>query len=757
MQKTLELVNGRQRAVFVKEKGGWRPDWFYLDDRPMLRFKDHEWLSIGHVRPRYASSVDSRGLPLCLAFNGHTRYGRTRVPWSVSLTWSVGGRGFQVTVSFRPEADIELLEAYTTFETPYEYDGTETMTAVLGMNPVVRYVGGERKSPPIWENPAWCYSRPQAARITGPCSAPFLCQALTTGAAAGRYVTVYASDWDRSRVHDVYVTPTRKAGEGEAAAGVIPGRYGYKYIVGALNWSSAYAKDPNVIFARGEMHDQHVAVNYADTLPGGSMDAFVYDAWWRTLAVHLPPDGRVAAFDRARKRGVTWQTATIWLRDVFCGQGVEGLYLKGKGICTYAVGSRPKAGGDYGWFWWPQWAGGFHYRALLTGDRALARTCDRLDAEYAKWVSGRKLTSNAIAMGVVILPGIWWMYRNGRDCTLARALAKPIAAAVAESAAENGKPRQMDFGSQAANAEAFLLGSAIYGRPAFRDQALTLLAECNAQLDGDFWAFNMGQRGNLMHGGQVRPLGHGHAVVANLLAWQMTKKPAYLTAAHRFARYLAAICYATHNGSKDPDFDWRGWANGSNAGRDQIAEFPPWETQNGLLCLAALMDTVPLEPGFYGLLWYIGRTGLAQFPAARTLKRVLDEGMQPHYLPRRGIASERDFYDCLPYLAYENPHDQTLLASYQGTDCLLGDLVYGGGLAAADDPRLGVFVPGAALFDPALADKRVIHLWNPQGADVITTRVTTTWPDGSRTSRRVTVPPAATSASCGLRKLVLTR
>ena len=64
------------------------------------------------------------------------------------------------------------------------------------------------------------------------------------------------------------------------------------------------------------------------------------------------------------------------------------------------------------------------------------------------------------------------------------------------------------------------------------------------------------------------------------------------------------------------------------------------------------------------MLWYVARTGLAQFPGARTLKRVLDESMQVHYVPREQIASERGFYDTLPYLAYENPRDQTLLVSF---------------------------------------------------------------------------------------------
>jgi hypothetical protein len=233
--------------------------------------------------------------------------------------------------------------------------------------------------------------------------------------------------------------------------------------------------------------------------------------------------------------------------------------------------------------------------------------------------------------------------------------------------------------------------------------------------------------------------------VANLLAYRATGEEAHLTAARRFARYLLAICYATHDGSHDPDFDWRGWANGSNAGRDQIAEFPPWETQNGLLCLAALLDETELESGFHDVWWYIARTGLAQFPAARQLKRVLNPAMRVRFVPRKKIASERDFYDTLPYLAYENPHDQTLLASYQGTDCLLGELVYGGGLAQADDPRLGIVVPRAALLDERETTQRHVVAWNPLRKE-LAANVTVTWPDGSRQAKPVTL--AARQAKC---------
>jgi hypothetical protein len=152
------------------------------------------------------------------------------------------------------------------------------------------------------------------------------------------------------------------------------------------------------------------------------------------------------------------------------------------------------------------------------------------------------------------------------------------------------------------------------------------------------------------------------------------------------------------------------------------------------------MTEAEMEAGFYDALWYIARTGLAQFPAARSLKRILDESMQVHYVPRKRIASERDFYDILPYLAYENPRDQTLVASYQGSDCILGEFVYGGGLARSSDDRLGILVPRAATMDLRELDERLIHVWNPT-PKAIKAQITVTWPDGAKSVQPIKAPP----------------
>ena len=736
--KTLTITHGARKAVFVRTGEGWQPEWFYEGERKMLRFKDHEWLAIGHVHPRFAD-WGRRLADGGVRFGGVARYGRTAVEWSVVVRPDTLGDGFSIECAFTPQHSIELLEAHATFETPYEYDGNETVTTVIGMNPVVRWHGATRVSPPVWAHPAWVYSRPQAVRITGPSSAPYICQALTAaGEVPDRYVTIIG-DWNVCRIRDLYVTPTRDV----PASPPSPFTHhaetrGYKFVAGALNWSSAFGKDPNVLYAGGEAHTQRVIVGFHEQI--ASLDHLLLAAWQRAARLSLPANGRVAAAARARRHRVSWQTAVGWLRGVFIAeQETPELFRPDKGICTYATGTRPKAGGDYSWFWWPQWAGPLHYRALLTGDPALLAACERHDAAFLATLPARKFVSG-IATSAATLPTIHWIAGGGRGSALHAAMRPLLEDALAQSVQENGGPREMDYGTQGAVAEALLLGAAAYDNAAMARQAAGLLHEMDAKLDENFWEFNCGKRGALEHGGQIRSLGHGHAIVANLLAHRHTGEAHYLAQAHRFARYLLAISYACHNSSLDPDFDWRGWCNGSNAGRDQYAEFPPWETQDGLLCISALMAQAPLEDAFYDALWYIARTGLAQFPAARSYKRVLDANMRPYYLPRRAIASERDFYSPLPYLAYENPLDQTLLASYQGTDCLLGELVYGGGLAHTADDRLAVLSPRAATMDLAEILTREIHLWNPTATEIHTT-LTVPWPDGERHHEPVSVPP----------------
>lgn len=734
-ESRIEVKNGNKRAVFVRTEQGWTPDWFYQDDRPMLRFKDHEWLSIGHEHPTAAQEAEKiRGGGAL--FSGSCTYGTVDVPWSVAVRPDKLSGGFVVECTFVPAETIELLEAYSTFETPYEYDGTEAVTTVIGQNPVAKWAGPERVTPQQWQHAVWGYSRPEAVRMTGPCNVPLLCQAIETPGGTGTRYTTVIGDWTVCKERDMYVTPTRTVERyrDDWQENKQDMMRGYKFIVGALNWSSAFAKDPNVIYKGARRHRQRVILDFDSAMPGGSLDVMLCNAWERAAACDMPANGRIKAYDLAAERGVTWQAATRWLRDVFCGDGVPGLFKAGEGIITYAAGTRPKVAGGYAWNWWPQWAGGLHYRALLWNDAELQAKCDEFDALSLEYCRDKPGT-----VSIATLPSIWWLSGPGGDGPLAETIRMTVQETYEKSVAENGKSRLMDFGGQATYAAALLLSAGIFGEPGYKDQALLLLGEINAQLDDKFWWFGNTRSENMFHGGQIRPMGHGNAAVANWLAWKETGREEHLVAARRFARFLLAINYVTHDNSGDPDFDWRGWANGTNAGRDQYAEFPPWETSQPLVAIAGMMDDIDLESGFYDVLWYFARTALAQFPAARTRKRILDEAMVAHFVARDTIGSERDFYDVLPYLAYENPHDQTLLASYQGTDCLMAEPAFCNGLAKAHDVRLGVIVPQAALMAESVLTRRTVHVWNPTRKPIDST-ITVIWPDGQTAEQCVTAP-----------------
>ena len=394
-----EVPNGALRATFDFVEGrGWTPGWFFDGGTPMLRFKDHEWLSIGHVHPAFADSAEE--MPGGgLRFSGSALYGRTSVPWEVSVSPDEGG-GFEVSTVFTPAESIELLEAWSSFETPYAYDGTETVTTVIGMNPVVRWEGDRRVTPPIWANPAWVYGNEKSARRTAACNAPYLCQAIVAAEGQADHHVTIVGDWKTCEVRDIFATPTR----------AIDGLHGYKYIVGALNWSSAFAKDPNVLFEAGRPRRQRLLVGYAaGACPGGTFDAMLCKAWEDAERLEREPDGHIAAFDEAARAGASWAKAVRWLRDVMCEKvSAPGLLEPGAGIRTYAQGGRPKVDRHGSWYWWPQWAGLLRYRALMTGDAELDAECEHKDGLFADWAEGDRY-HGSIAVGAALTGPARWI------------------------------------------------------------------------------------------------------------------------------------------------------------------------------------------------------------------------------------------------------------------------------------------------------------------------------------------------------------
>ena len=277
----IQLKNGERVVVFVKTDKGWRPDWFYEGTRKMLRFKDHEWLSIGHLRPAWAA--ETRAGRTSAVFSGQTIYGKTPVKWEVKVSVDRHSGGFAVETSFTPERTIELMEAFTSFETPYEYDGTEHVTTVIGQNPLTQWKGKQKVSPAQWTHPFWSYNRPECVHMTGMCNAPLACQEVKNADGTNaRYLTL-VGDWGVWKAHDVFVTPTRTVEDsaadwGENKKGKLRG---YKYIVGGVNWSGSMAQDPNVMFKAGARQRQRVFATYSGVVPGASFDHQLIQAWER--------------------------------------------------------------------------------------------------------------------------------------------------------------------------------------------------------------------------------------------------------------------------------------------------------------------------------------------------------------------------------------------------------------------------------------------------------------------------------------------
>ena len=219
--------------------------------------------------------------------------------------------------------------------------------------------------------------------------------------------------------------------------------------------------------------------------------------------------------------------------------------------------------------------------------------------------------------------------------------------------------------------------------------------------------------GDAVGAGQARPFGHAVAMTANVLAWRRLGDEAYLRAAERFGNLLVGQHFITWDESPSPDLDTRGWSHGSTGGRDQWAQLPPWETGFSLQQLAQLILAGKGREGFYDVLWLFAHTGLAMFPKARTLKRLYTPDMQHTYRQIDAVATERAFYLSLPYLAYENPWDQTMLAGYQGVEPIILCLYLGGGLVRAEDDRVLALVPQAAAYDASVAREFTAEVWNP--------------------------------------------
>ncbi len=708
IKKTVATIaNGAQRCRFRKTADGWTPDWFYLDKRPMLRFKDHEWMSLSVDRPKLTKVVKhgDNGLQ----FTGRHKYYKQTCECSVTVSAAADGGGFVVETVYVPKTgDIEIYESGSSFECPYEYDNSEESTTVIGQNPVYKHKGDDIISGLYLESALWVCNRKRRARQTGHCWAPMLAHNVKEKNGGNERWIMVLGHYDDCTFKEVYATPTRNTGDNECR--------GYKYLVGCTNWSSSEIKDPNFIVRKNQRVTQKVTVDYCNDIAPLTYDEWLMAGWSRMLHYTFPSNGKVEAWDIAGDLGIDWKDANDELVAMFRRKKYANVWNEDEGIKIYLDGSRPAAYGCNARFA-QQWYGPLAYQAKVTGNSKLAERVCRLADKHAGAVGEMSAKVNNIgSLPFVINPCVRTLENASptpkKLQRQIRGFLRKIMKVLAGDSA--GRNVNGDFGTLAMLAEMLLLAGSVFDDDKVVKQGLGILQVVNRQLDGKFWRFGCGpMEGWCQAGQQIRALGPGRAVLANILAAELTGRDTFLECAQRFTNYNLALCYATANASPIADMDTRGWANGGTCGRDQLAEMPPLESLEGIRGVAAILNKVPAIAAYYDIVFLAARTGLCMLPAARTHKRVYDPDGNRFFVPVDEFPNEREIYMRGGYIAYENPWDQTMQAPYQGVEPLMNYLTFGGGLARVGDDRVIAIVPDAAHYDYGPDDQCEAHVWNP--------------------------------------------
>jgi len=720
--------NGNQTATFANGDGGYRPEWMHSGERAMLRFKDHEWLNIGAIRVTEGRLLE-QAERYCL-FGGQVNFADTPVAWTVRVSLPEdGGNGFLINTSLVPlDEPIELLEALTTFELPYEYDGDMQSMFVITQQPVFRYAECKELNGAGYAHPYWYYGHCGKAHLTQPSSSPMLTHRITDPDGGNERCTMILGNWDICTMHDIFAQPTRVLYDIPAdqvfmkGTTAKPGLHGIKFLVGAVNWNCSLYKDPNMLLEKGVGLQQEVLVDFAGQLPDGQWDAWLAAGWERLAAMHFPQDGVVPAYRVARSTGASWVKAAEWLSEQFQKEeGCPGFFSPERGPVIYARGTRPKT--DEGkLFFAGQWTGPIAYLGHVWGDAEISKSADLLESIFCRTVNPSRQAEAVWTIGPT--PMYCAAMRKAALVGAGDDLRQKIEEYVQRRAEVilNPEPgaRRGDPGIFAWDAFANLLAADLFGSEQYESAARAMLAYINEKLESEFWTFNCAAEGDLVGAGQSRPFGHAIAATANILGWQRFGDEQYLSAAQRFGNLLLGMHFITYNESPSPDLDTRGWTHGSTGGRDQMAQLPPWETGHAIQQFAPLILAGKGRAGYYDALWLYSHTGMAQFPGARTMKRLYRTDMSITYRNINELPSEREFYLALPYLAYENPWDQTMLAGYQGVEPIIHSLFFGGGLVAAEDERVLALVPEAAAYAPGVDKEFTVELWNPLQAPVQT-------------------------------------
>jgi len=732
-QNHVTLSSGSLNARFLCDERGWYPEWVSSGDTPLWRFKDHEWLSLGRVvsvgRADGMMETDTGGLHFSGREDDVMGCG---VEWAVEIT-PTGEGWFRVETRIMPDADLGLVEVGTFFETPYDYDGSEYSTVVSGANPATVWDGENELTPPVYQNPNWCYSRPEASRMTYRTHHPMLVHKLTAEGLPDRYVSLVA-DFRACSFDDMQVTPTRTIDPSRGGYWDFKQaeKRGYKYILGAGNWTSSHDKDP-VFYLSKSGTVQVVEIQGAVEVPSGSFDRWLMRAWDRAYALN-GGDGSIPEVDAVyRDRDVSWRAAGSWLQQSLLEPGSTGMGTKDRGPIDYLKGTRPIADYCYGdgWRFYPSknLLPGLDYRLRVLGGEEDLQKLDALQQTLVE----------------KLFPLPEFLRRGAPDALRSAqvyGLEGPWVEATRQEFGEVDPVQEIEKRVAELEADPDGLPGLWMRRLAGIDRWLTaeswpvfapVFEKILDRWESGFWTYTPEPKKNMfLNGGQAKPYCLFDTARVASVGWAITGEERYLEFAARFVNLAVGWSVHTFQGRNMPeDLDLRGMSHGAIAGRDQQADIPPTENEHLAKALWWIADVAPekIERGWLDAIWMMKHTSLCQYPKARSQVRVYTpEGWK--WIPGDQVASHQHLVETVPYFGYENPVDQTLIATYQSLSAMYADLYMGGVLADAG-PEVLTLVPRVYQLDRREITERRVLVYNP-GQDTKEVTLKAFFPDVTR-------------------------
>jgi len=707
----LEIGHGEIRAQFERQDNYWVPLWMWHGDQRVLRFKNHEWFSLGHVRPKASDweVVEDTSEQVLVRFSGQDSCFGVPVEWSVWVGANMRWPGFTITTEIVPAQTIELLECFTRFETPPDYDGREEVLCAISQHPVALRREDKWVTPHAKQPSPGVQNDPVALAVSA-VRTPFCCvrirssdrtSASSVELSHERYLTLFGH-WDTCCFRTIGVRRTGATGDFRA----------YEFLVGALDSQCNRESDLNVFFDGDTTYRQRVSIAFSPEMPGGALDRWYYGAFERSLRHHFLAPASVEVEQRVREKKVSLAEANAWLLEMIGGAGTPGLYSPDQGIVDYVEGTSPDAG-HFSLVALTPWLAMLGYRGYVIRRDDLLQVCERWVERLAEVIEKlQPMRWQACPVFFEVLPLLRYLKALPNDA-LHVAVRQVLGRMLETFPPEGGDSPGLELGHEVFHCEAYLLAGQLSGDKRLLDAGRVCLERINAAARGEFWRFACaGESEDPAVGARMLPLAYGHAIVCNLNAYQISHDESHMETAGMFARYLVSMCYGVYNDSEDADFDVRGFAGIHPGEQGRPFACGPMESSDSLRCVAYWLGFRPDNPaGFYDLIWLLSRTFCGVFPAARGQRTGHAPNGRPLTRPNEDLPTAIA-YQRFPYVAYEDPLRQIRQSPRASVEALQNYLTFGGGLASCDNDRILVLVPRAAGYDLAERVGRMVHVYN---------------------------------------------